>query len=57
MPLHVSSTFTRHQGVKIALYGLWYHHTYSCDDDLKANLMQYTKTSIQIIFQSLSNYH
>jgi len=28
MPLHVSSTFTHHQEVKIALHSLWYHHTY-----------------------------
>ena len=27
MPLHVSSTFARHQEVKIALNSLWYHHT------------------------------
>jgi len=29
MPLHVSSTCAHHQEVKIALHGLWYHHT-SC---------------------------
>ena len=28
MPLHVSNTRARHQGVKIALHSLWYHHTY-----------------------------
>jgi len=28
MPLHVSSTYAHHQVVKIALHGLWYHHTY-----------------------------
>ena len=28
MPLHVSSTCTHHQEVKIALHSLWYHHTY-----------------------------
>ena len=28
MPLHVSSTFAHHQEVTIALYSLWYHHTY-----------------------------
>jgi len=28
MPLHVSSTCAYHQEVKIALYSLWYHHTY-----------------------------
>ena len=27
MPLHVSSTCTPHQEVKIVLYSLWYHHT------------------------------
>jgi len=27
MPLHVSSTCAHHQEVKIALHGLWYHHT------------------------------
>jgi len=32
MLLHVSSTCAHHQEVKIALYSLWYHHTYSCDD-------------------------
>jgi len=33
MPLHVSSTRAHHQEVKIALHGLWYHHTsYRCDD-------------------------
>ena len=29
MPLHVSSICAHHQGVKIALHSLWYHHTYS----------------------------
>ena len=28
MPLHVSITCAYHQEVKIALYGLWYLHTY-----------------------------
>jgi len=28
MPLHVSSTFTHHPEVKIALHSLCYHHTY-----------------------------
>jgi len=32
MPLHVSSTCTHHQEVKIVLHSLWYHHTYRCDD-------------------------
>jgi len=27
-PLHVSSTCAHHQEIKIALYSLWYHHTY-----------------------------
>jgi len=27
-PLHISSKFAHHQEVKIALYSLWYHHTY-----------------------------
>jgi len=27
MPLHVSSTCTHHQEVKIVLHSLWYHHT------------------------------
>jgi len=31
-PLHVSSTCAHHLEVKIALYSLWYHHTYMCDD-------------------------
>ena len=34
MPLHVSSTCTHHQEVKIALHSLWYHHTYRCDDTI-----------------------
>ena len=28
MPLHVSSTCAHHQGVKITVHSLWYHHTY-----------------------------
>jgi hypothetical protein len=32
VPLHVSSTCAHHQEVKIALYSVWYHHTYRCDD-------------------------
>jgi len=32
MPLHVSSTCAHRQEVKIVLYSLWYHQTYSCDD-------------------------
>jgi len=32
MPLHVSITCAHHQEVKIALYSLWYHHAYRCDD-------------------------
>ena len=32
MPLHVSSTCAHHQEFKIALYSLWYHRTYRCDD-------------------------
>jgi len=28
MSLQVSSTCAHHQEVKIALYSLWYHHTY-----------------------------
>ena len=28
MTLHVSSTYTHHQEVKIALHSLWYHHTF-----------------------------
>jgi len=28
MSLHVSSTCTHHQEIKIALYSIWYHHTY-----------------------------
>jgi len=32
MALHVSSTSAHHQEVKIALQGLWYHHTYRFDD-------------------------
>jgi len=27
MPLHVSNTCAHHREIKIALYGLWYHHT------------------------------
>jgi len=32
MPLHVSSTCAHHQEVKIALYSLWCHQTYRCDE-------------------------
>jgi len=28
MPLRVSSICAHHQEVKVALYNLWYHHTY-----------------------------
>ena len=28
MPLHVLSACAYYQEVKIALYSLWYHHTY-----------------------------
>jgi len=31
MPLHVSSTCAHHQEVKIALHGVWYHHTETSD--------------------------
>ena len=33
MPLRVSSTCAHHQEVKITLQSLWYHHTYTCDDN------------------------
>jgi len=32
VPLHVSSICAHHHEVKIALYSLWYHHIYKCDD-------------------------
>jgi hypothetical protein len=32
LELYVSSTCAHHQEVKTALYSLWYHHTYRCDD-------------------------
>jgi len=32
MPLRVSSTWTHHQEIKIALHSLWYHQTYRYDD-------------------------
>jgi len=35
MPLHVSSTCAQHQEVKIALHGLWYHHTYRYENRRK----------------------
>jgi len=48
MPLRVSSTCAHHQGVKIALHSLWYHHTetsewsYRCDcDDTRCFVMQF----------------
>ena len=49
MPLHLSSTYARHQEVKIALHSLWYHHTYRCDDtrgcvrcdDIRGCVMQF----------------
>jgi len=33
MPLHVSSTCAHQQEVKIVLHSLWYHQTYTCDDN------------------------
>ena len=33
MPLHVSSTCAHQQEVRIALYSLWYHHTYRWPSD------------------------
>jgi hypothetical protein len=33
MPVHVSSTCVHHQEVKIALYNIWYLHTYRCRCD------------------------
>jgi len=38
MPLHVSTTCAHHQEVKIALYSLWYHHTYKCDDTVHLSI-------------------
>jgi len=38
--LHVSSTCAHHQEVKIALYSLWYHHTYR-GDDTRGCVMQF----------------
>ena len=32
MPVHISSTCSHHQEVKIALHTLWYHYTYRCND-------------------------
>jgi len=32
MPLHVSSTCTHQQEIKIALHSLWNHQTYKSDD-------------------------
>jgi len=34
MSLHVLSTCTHHQEVKIVLHSLWYHHTCRCNDDV-----------------------
>ena len=51
MPLHVSSTRAYHREVKIALYSLWYHHIYRCDDT-EINILRCTvsKTSKNNIF-------
>ena len=42
MPLHISSTFSHHLEVKIALHSLWYHHTYkvavSCTSKIRMKL-------------------
>jgi len=35
MPVHVSSKCAHQQEVKIALHGLWYHHTYRYDDTIQ----------------------
>ena len=38
--LHVSSNCAHHQEVKIALYSLWYHHTYRFGDT-RGRVMQF----------------
>jgi len=64
-PLHVSSTYADHQGFKIALHSLWYHHTYRCDDT-RGCVMQFwppcasgwlnTKINIPCLFMTTDMY-
>jgi hypothetical protein len=59
IPLHVSSTCTHHQEVKIALHSPWYHHTYSClasEKEIKSkhHLSQYFTTSMHTLCLTIS---
>ena len=42
MSLHVSSTRAHRQEVKIVLYSLWYHHTYSWPSGAQSSLNLFT---------------
>jgi len=51
MPLHVSSTFTHHQEVKIALHSLWYHHTETSEwsEITKIQFYKYEQTVVKFM--------
>jgi hypothetical protein len=58
MPLHVSSTCAHHQGVKIVLHSLWYHHTCRWPSrapvyeiDFRLSLFNYGNAYIRVIIK------
>ena len=49
MPLHVSSTRAHHQEVRIALHGLWYHHTETSEWSKITKIQFYKYEQIEFI--------
>jgi len=56
MPLHVSSTFTHLQEVKIALHSLWYHHTEASDWSKITKIQFYKYKQIVVTFMCESSH-
>jgi len=50
MLLHISSTCAHHQGVKIALHSLWYHHTETSGWSKITNIRFYKYEQIVVKF-------
>ena len=53
MPLHVSSTRTHRQEVKIVLYNFWYHHTETSEWSKITKITKITKIILVILDHSL----
>jgi len=55
MTLHVSSTCTHHQKVKIALHSLWYHHTETSEWSkiAKIQFFKYEQIVVKFMFTFL----